>query len=110
MKWKKKNEHIKFGKEILENCFKKEEFEYSEKAIEKVLNEFNCKNSDSLFELVGSGSLTASSVLRKIFPELTVGTRGGGLRILRLKPEGKQEMDADSFLRGNLQILGKVLE
>ena len=46
----------------------------------------------------------------KVYPELTVGTRTGGLRILRLKPEGKQEMDADSFLRGNPQILGKVLE
>ena len=46
----------------------------------------------------------------KIFPELTVGTRTVGLRILRLKPEGKQEMDADSFLRGNPQIVGTVLE
>ena len=46
----------------------------------------------------------------KIFPELTVGTRAGGLRILRLKQEGKQEMDADSFLRGNPQIVGTVLE
>ena len=46
----------------------------------------------------------------KIFPELTVGTRTGGLRILRLKPEGKQEMDADSFLRGNPKIVGTVLE
>ena len=46
----------------------------------------------------------------KVYPELIVGTRTGGLRILRLKPEGKQEMDADSFLLGNPQILGKVLE
>jgi len=46
----------------------------------------------------------------KVYPKLIVGTRTGGLRILRLKPEGKQEIDADSFLRGNPQILGKVLE
>ncbi len=46
----------------------------------------------------------------RISPNLTVGTRAGGLRILRLKPEGKQEMDADSFLRGNPQIVGKYLE
>jgi len=46
----------------------------------------------------------------KVYPELIVGTRTGGLRILRLKPEGKQEMDADSFLRGNPQFVGKVLE
>ena len=70
MKSKKKNEHNKFGREILKNLFKREELEYSEKAIEGVLSEFNCKNSDNLFELVGSGSLTAFSVLKKIFPEL----------------------------------------
>jgi len=46
----------------------------------------------------------------KVYPELIVGTLTGGLRILRLKPEGKQEMDADSFLRGNPQIVGTVLE
>ena len=46
----------------------------------------------------------------KVYPELIVGTCTAGLRILRLKPEGKQEMDADSFLRGNPQIVGTVLE
>ncbi|MBC8260009.1 MAG: methionyl-tRNA formyltransferase [SAR324 cluster bacterium] len=45
----------------------------------------------------------------KVYPELIVGTRTGGLQILRLKPEGKQEMDAVSFLRGNPQIVGTVL-
>ena len=68
MKSKKKNEHIKFGNTILKNLFEREKLEYSEKAIEKAINEFKCKNSDNLFELVGSGSLTASSVLKKIFP------------------------------------------
>jgi len=46
----------------------------------------------------------------RIYPELIVGTLSGGLKILRLKPEGKQEMDADSFLRGQAQIVGTVLE
>ena len=67
---KKKNEHIKFGSEILKNSFEKEELEYSEQAINKIINLFNCNSIDNLFELVGSGSLTASSVLKKIYPEL----------------------------------------
>ena len=41
LKSKKKNEHNKFGREILKNIFKREELEYSEKAIEEVLSEFN---------------------------------------------------------------------
>ena len=46
----------------------------------------------------------------KVYPDLIVGTLSGALRILRLKPEGKQEMDADSFLRGQPQIVGTILE
>jgi len=46
----------------------------------------------------------------KIYPELIVGTRSGALRILKLKPEGKLEMDADSFLRGQAQIVGTFME
>ena len=46
----------------------------------------------------------------KIYPDLTVGAHTDGLKILSLKPEGKKEMDADSFLRGNSEILGAVLE
>ena len=46
----------------------------------------------------------------KVYPELIVGTHSGALRILNLKPEGKQEMDADSFLRGQANIVGTFLE
>ena len=46
----------------------------------------------------------------KIYPDMTVGANTNGLRILSLKPEGKKEMDADSFLRGNAGITGTVLE
>ena len=46
----------------------------------------------------------------KIYPNMIVGTHIDGLKILSLKPEGKNEMDCDSFLHGNSEILGTVLE
>ncbi len=46
----------------------------------------------------------------KIYSDMTIGAKKNGLKILSLKPEGKKEMDADSFLRGNYKILGKVLD
>ena len=70
MRSKKMDEHISFGKEILLNQFKKENIEFSENAIDNVLNDFNCKNIDNLYEQIGSGSITAMVVLKKIFPEL----------------------------------------
>ena len=52
------------------NQFKKENIEFSENAIQNVLNDFNCKNIDNLYEKIGSGTITAMVVLKKIFPEL----------------------------------------
>jgi len=72
MRSKKREEYILFGKEILTKQFKKENIEFTEIAIGKILSSFNCKNIDALYELVGSGSITATSVLKKIFPELKI--------------------------------------
>ena len=46
----------------------------------------------------------------KIYPEFIVGTISGGLKILRLKPEGKNEMDSYSFLRGQPDVVGTFLK
>ncbi len=46
----------------------------------------------------------------KIYPNMIIGANTDGLRILSLKPEGKKEMDSKSFLNGNAEILGTVLE
>ena len=72
MRSKKIDEHIIFGKEILLSQFKKENIEFTETAVNNILNEFNCKKIDQLYELIGSGSITSSAVLKKIFPELKI--------------------------------------
>ena len=46
----------------------------------------------------------------KIYPNMVIGAHTDGLKIMSLKPEGKKEMDAESFLRGNSEILWSVLE
>ena len=45
-----------------------------------------------------------------IYPNMIIGAFTDGLKITSLKPEGKKEMNADSFLRGNKEIIGSVLE
>ena len=72
MRSKKRGEYIIFGKEILINAFNKEGIDFSNNAINKILKNYNCKNSEDIFELVGSGSITAANVLRSIFPELKI--------------------------------------
>ena len=69
---KKRDEYIVFGKDILISAFKNEDIEFSLVAINKILKFFNCKTEDDIYELVGSGSVTASNVLKTIFPELKI--------------------------------------
>ncbi len=66
---KKKEEHVSFGKEILNNIFYKENYELNSSVLEKIKQEYNVKNIKSIYELLGSGTITAVSVLKKIYPE-----------------------------------------
>ena len=72
MRSKKRQEHTTFGREILLNSFKKENIEFSEVAILNILSIFNCKSIEDIYELVGSGSITATNVLKSIYPELKI--------------------------------------
>ena len=66
---KKKDEYILFGKEILHTFFKKENYEFNQTIEEKIKEEYDLKSIDGLYELLGSGKITAVSVLKKIYPE-----------------------------------------
>jgi len=46
----------------------------------------------------------------RIYPEFIVGSISEGLKILKLKPEGKNEMDSKSFLMGQPDIIGSFLK
>ena len=66
---KKKDEYIIFGREILLSLFQKENFEITPTIEEKIKKEFKLISMQELYELIGSGSVTALSVLKKIYPE-----------------------------------------
>ena len=68
-RFKKKEEHIIFGREILINYFQKENYEFNKNIEQKILNDFNYKSIDELYALIGSGEITALSVIKKIYPE-----------------------------------------
>ena len=66
---KKKHEHIIFGREILYNFFQKENYEITPSIEETIKKEFKLKSMDKLYEMLGSGSITAFTILKKIYPE-----------------------------------------
>ncbi len=68
-KSKKKDEYILFGREILQTFFNKENYELNESVESKIKEKFKIKTLEQIYELLGSGSITAASVLKKIYPE-----------------------------------------
>ena len=66
---KKKEEHIIFGREILINYFQKENYEFNNNIQKKILEDFNYKTIDEIYTLIGSGEITALSVIKKVYPE-----------------------------------------
>ena len=68
-RFKKKEEHLIFGREILINYFQKENYEFNKNIEQKILDEFNYKKIDDVYALIGSGEITALSVIKKIYPE-----------------------------------------
>ena len=68
-RFKKKEEHIIFGREILFNYFQKENYEFNKNIEKKILDDFNYKSIDDVYALIGSGEITALSVIKKIYPE-----------------------------------------
>jgi len=71
---KKRDEYIKFGKEILNSFFSKENYDLNESTINLIINEYNINNVDDLYEMLGEGRLTAFSVLKKVYPEFNYKT------------------------------------
>jgi len=69
---KKRDEHVRFGKEILTSIFLKESIDFNKNTKNKIIKEYKSKNIEDIYELVGSGNITAVSILKKLYPELNI--------------------------------------
>ncbi len=68
-RFKKKEEHIIFGREILINYFQKENYEFNKNTEQKILDDYKYKSINDLYASIGAGEITALSVIKKIYPE-----------------------------------------
>jgi len=70
LKHAQRDEHVKFGRKILEKTFADDKQELTEKAIEEVAKKLRLHKAEDVFAEVGRGALRASDVLEAVFPEL----------------------------------------
>jgi guanosine-3',5'-bis(diphosphate) 3'-pyrophosphohydrolase len=64
-----RDEHVKFGRQILEKVFTDEGFELTEKAIEGVAKKLHVVKAEDVYAETGRGSLRGHEVLEAVFPE-----------------------------------------
>ena len=65
-----RDEHVRFGRKILEKTFADEGRELTDKAIEEVAKKLRLAKAEDVYADVGRGALRGHEVLQAVFPEL----------------------------------------
>src|SRR5215475_10629987 len=65
-----RDEHVRFGRKILEKTFADEGRELTEKAVEEVAKKLRLSKAEDVYADVGRGALRGHEVLQAVFPEL----------------------------------------
>jgi GTP diphosphokinase / guanosine-3',5'-bis(diphosphate) 3'-diphosphatase len=68
IKQAQRDQHIALGRSMIEQIFKRESYEYSEKALEGVLRHFQAAENADLLAKIGAGDVGAMTVFNAIFP------------------------------------------
>ncbi len=84
-------EYIQLGREIVENVFREEGYEFTEKAIEGVLKIFHARVNNDLYAMVGQGDVTGLDVLHSVYPGSKKRKGWRGRMALRHRRKGKKE-------------------
>jgi GTP diphosphokinase / guanosine-3',5'-bis(diphosphate) 3'-diphosphatase len=63
-----RQQYLDLGKAILQKAFRQEGHDYTEKAVDAVLRQFNCESTDDLAVAVGAGNHTGREVVHAVFP------------------------------------------
>ncbi len=63
-----REEFVILGKAMIQKVFRQEGYEFSEKAITGVAQQFKCNDSDDIYADIGAGVLVARDVFKAIFP------------------------------------------
>lgn len=68
IRMQQRGEYITLGKTMLQKIFQQEGYEFAEKAVSGIINQFRAENIDDIYAGIGSGNIVAREVFRAIFP------------------------------------------
>ncbi len=68
IRMQQRGEYVTLGKAMLEKVFQQEGYQFTEKAVGGIVNQFRAEDIDDVFAGIGSGNIVARDVFRAIFP------------------------------------------
>jgi guanosine-3',5'-bis(diphosphate) 3'-pyrophosphohydrolase len=98
-----RDEHVRFGRKILEKTFTDEGRELTDKAIEEVAKKLRLAKAEDVFADVGRGALRGHEVLQAVFPEL----KRAGKVAKKPKPGGVKPISIRGLTEGISYTLGQ---
>jgi GTP pyrophosphokinase len=101
-----RDEHVKFGRNILKKIFADEGFELTEKAITEVAKKLRVAKAEDVYAEVGRGALRAHEVLEAVFPELKLDPERRKQSAFS-EPKGKKPISIRGLTEGISYRLGQ---
>ncbi len=92
-----RQQYYDLGKSILQKAFRQEAHDYSDKAVDGVLHQFNCETAEDLCAAVGAGIHTGREVLHAVFPPKADARPP---KVVALAPRGRKASDNAVPIRG----------
>lgn len=68
IRMKQRDEYITLGRAMLQKIFRQEGYDYTEKAVHGVLDQFRAESAEDVYAEIGSGTIVAREVFKTIFP------------------------------------------
>ena len=93
---RQREEYINLGKSILERGFKKEGYEFAEKAFDEILTIFSADSVEDLYAEVGAGHATGREVIEAVFPGSKDSNRSKVAQLFRRRGKKKKADDKTS--------------
>lgn len=89
-----RDQYVSLGKAMLQKVFRVEDYDFAEKAVNEVLEQFKAEEADDIFAGIGSGNIVAREVFKAIFPgHQTQAKKKPSDEFGAMQPPGKMKRD-----------------
>jgi len=107
VRFQQRGQNLELGRKILQQAFRAESYDLTDKGLQGVLKRFKCDSVDDLYVMVGEGQHTGHEVVSAVYPGLKMIPKMGNVVSLMKGLTGKRK-DPNPALRNAMPIKGLI--